>query len=342
MARLIPLDGSSGGQILRAALTLAAVTRQGFEIRKIRARRPRPGLRPQHLAAVRAAAMACNAKVSGAFEGSTDLRFEPSAIAAGRFRFEIETAGAVTLVLQTVLPALATANASSFVEVAGGTHVPASPSFCYLERHWAEVVRRAGLLVTPKLETAGFYPRGGGEAAAGVEAWERRAELRLDKRGALLEVRGVSGAAKIKGGVAERQRDAAQARLWEARRIEAAWDVPELKAGSPGSFMLLEAVFEHGRLALGLLGQKGVRAENLGDRAGRLLLKLLDGEGAVDQHLADQLAVPMALSRQGGLVTTDVVTLHLETVASVLGAFAVPARTWGARGAPGGLEVGRY
>src|SRR5204862_298778 len=82
--------------------------------------------------------------------------------AAGDFRFEIATAGAVTLVLQTVLVPLATAAQPSRVEVTGGTHVPASPSFHYLASHWRAVIERLGLAVTPTLVKAGFYPPGGG------------------------------------------------------------------------------------------------------------------------------------------------------------------------------------
>jgi len=80
-ARLIAIDGASGeggGQILRTALSLSAVTGQGFEMTRIRAGRVRSGLRPQHLAAIRAVGMACGAKVNGAFDGSPDLRFEAS------------------------------------------------------------------------------------------------------------------------------------------------------------------------------------------------------------------------------------------------------------------------
>ena len=113
---LIPLDGSQGeggGQILRTALALSAATGQGFRVERIRAKRLRPGLRPQHLAAVRAAAIACGAEVHGAFDGSPDLRFLPGPVAAGEFRFDIGTAGASTLVLQSVLPVLATAPTAS-------------------------------------------------------------------------------------------------------------------------------------------------------------------------------------------------------------------------------------
>jgi RNA 3'-terminal phosphate cyclase (ATP) len=342
--RLISLDGSQGeggGQIVRTALALSAVTGQGFEITRIRAGRTVPGLRPQHLAAVRAATLACGARVGGAFDGSPDLRFEPGPVAAGDFRFEIATAGAATLVLQTVLLPLATAPQPSRVEVTGGTHVPMSPSFDYLARHWSAVVQRLGVTFSLTLSRAGFYPPGGGEARAEVQPWSRPASLTLEKRGALVALRGTSGASRLKGDVARRQRDAAQSVLWERRRLEAAWEVVDVPASSPGSFLLLEAVFEEGRAAFGMLGQRGVRAEQVGDRAARTLLKFLEAEGAVDPHLADQLGVPLALAGGGGRVTTSEVTGHLETVAGVIAQFGIPASTWGRRGGPGGFEVGR-
>ena len=344
---LIPIDGSQGeggGQILRAALTLSAVTGQGFEITKIRARRSRPGLRPQHVAAARAVALAAQARTSGLFEGSPDFRFEPGAASAGDFRFEIGTAGAVTLVLQTVLPVLATAAGESRIEVQGGTHVPRSPAFPYLERHWAAVVARLGLRARYELVRAGFNPRGGGEARAQVLPWTRPgAALVMESRGRLVAVRGVSGSARVKGDLAVRQRDAAQARLWEERRLETEWEVAEVASEGPGSFLYLEAEFEAGRAAYGWLGEKGVRPEILGDRAARRLLHFLASEegACVDAHLADQLVVPLCLAGGGGRVTTNEVTPHLETVARVAGLFGFKVLVSGRRGGPGLVEVER-
>jgi RNA 3'-terminal phosphate cyclase (ATP) len=333
-------QGEGGGQILRTALALSMATGQGFEITRIRTQRPRPGLRPQHLAAVRAAALACGARVGGAFDGSPDLRFEPGPLAGGDFRFEIETAGAATLVLQTVLTPLARAEQGSRIAVTGGTHVPASPSFDYLARHWAAVVGRMGFRLGFQLEKAGFYPPGGGEVRAEVQPGPLApGPLVIEERGALVAIRGVSGAGRVKGEVAKRQKEAAAARLWERRRLESSWEVLEVKAESPGSFLLLEAEFEQGRAAFGFVGQRGLRPEILGDRAARQLLRFLEAEGAVDPHLADQLALPMVLTG-GGRVTTSEVTSHLQTVAAVLGHFGIPAQTWGRVGGPGGLEVG--
>ncbi|HEY2945922.1 MAG TPA: RNA 3'-terminal phosphate cyclase [Vicinamibacteria bacterium] len=333
-------QGEGGGQIIRTALALSAATGQAFHITRIRAGRVRPGLQPQHLAAVRAAAMVCGASVGGAFDGSPDVRFEPGPVRPGEFRFEIATAGALTLLLQTVIGPLATASEPSRVEVTGGTHVPRSPSFHYLARHWAAVVEWLGLQTRLDLVRAGFYPPGGGEARAEVQPWRRPARLVLENRGKLLAIRGIAGAARLPG-VAERMRRAAEERLWESRRLESAWEVVEVPAPSKGCFLLLEAVFEQGRGAFGLLGERRVRAEALGDRAARQVLKFLDADdGAVDPHLADQLVLPLALAGGGGRVTTPEVTSHLETVADVVSRFGIPARTWGRRGGAGGVEVG--
>lgn len=345
MSALLRLDGAwgeGGGQILRTALTLSALTGLGFEIGRIRARRARPGLRPQHVAAARAVALSCGARVGGLFEGSPDLRFEPGLIAPGEFRFEIGTAGSITLVLQTVMPLLATAQEPSRVEVSGGTHVPASPSYHYLANHWAAAVARLGLHVSLTLRRAGFFPSGGGEVVAEGGGWTRpAAPLCWERRGKLLSVHGTSGSGRLKNNVAERQRRAAEERLWEERRITSAWEVVELHGSSPGSFVLLEAAFEEGRAAFSLLGERGVRAEVIGDRAARMLLGFLEREGAIDPHLADQLVVPLVLGGGGGRVTTTEVTPHLETVASVVSLFGIPAKTWGHLGGPGGFEVAR-
>jgi RNA 3'-terminal phosphate cyclase (ATP) len=342
---MITIEGATGegaGQILRTALALSAATGQGFEMKSIGSRRPRAGLAPGHVAAVRAAALVCGARVHGAFDGSPDFRFEPGEVTPGEFRFELPGGEAVGPVLQTVVPVLATASGKSRIEITGGTHVPLAPTFEYLARPWAATVERLGLGCAFALDTAGFHPRGGGVVRVAVEgSWARPTSLDMSERGTLVEVRGVAGTGRVKGDVGRRLCEAAKVRLWEARRLESAWEVVEVKAAAPGSFLLLEAVFANGRAAIALLGERGLRPELLGERAARRLLRLLEGEAATDPYLADQLAVPLALAGRGGRVTTSGVTAHLERVAGVVSAFGVPARVWGRRGGPGGLEVGQ-
>jgi RNA 3'-terminal phosphate cyclase (ATP) len=342
---VLSLDGSEGeggGQVLRAALALSAGTGQPFEIKRIRERRPRPGLRPQHLAAVRAVSLACQAEVHGAFEGSPDLRFTPRQVQGGDYRLELGAAGPATLLLETVAPVLARAETSSTIAIEGGTHVPLSPSLEFVARHWSAAVSGLGIDVAVRLERAGFARKGGGELRARITPARRPGALYLEERGRLVSLHGVSGVGRLALDVAVRQRDAAQQRLWEARRLEAEWEVLDVPAASPGSFLYVEAVFEGGRGGFSFLGEKGVRPELLGDRAARRLLRFLgDEQGAVDGHLADQLVVPLALSGGGGRVTTTEVTGHLEAVAALAARFGVPARTWGRVGGPGGVEVER-
>jgi RNA 3'-terminal phosphate cyclase (ATP) len=343
---LVAIDGSGsegGGQVLRTALALSVATGRGFELTRIRAQRLRPGLQPQQLAAVRAAAMACNAEVHGGFDGSPDLRFLPHDVAAGEFSFDIGGAGAATLVLQTVVPILALAGTPSRVSVLGGTHVPRSPSFDFLARHWAAVVEPLGIVARMTLVRAGFVPRGEGRIDCEVCPWPRPAKLDLVRRGALVAVRGVAGASHLRGDVAQRASAAARELLWEARRLETEWDVVAGNASSPGSYLQVEGIFEQGRAAFAVLGERGQPPELMGERAARRLLAFVDEDSAVvDPWLADQLAVPLALARGGGRLLTSEVSSHLERVAAVLRAFGVPAETRGRRGGPGELEVGRW
>jgi RNA 3'-terminal phosphate cyclase (ATP) len=315
------------------------VTGQGFELRKIRAQAPQPGLRPAHVAAVRAAELACGARVGGAFDGSPDLRFEPGPVSPGEFRFDLAGAEPAAPLLQMLLLALSTGPAASRVRVTGGTHVPSSPSFEYLQRHWAVILERLGWRTRLELARAGFHPAGGGEVHGDVDPWTPAGSLSLETRGALVELRAVSGSARLREAAGERQVEAVRRRLWESRRLEIAAEVVEVPAESPGAFLMLQAVFEHSRAAFTHVGRRGVAPEALGDRAARELLVFLEGEGAVDPFLGDQLAVPLALAG-GGRLTTSELTAQVEAVVSVLGVFGYPASLSGRIGGPGSVDIG--
>ena len=209
MARTVTIDGSygeGGGQVLRTSLALSALTGKELEIFNVRAGRARLGLRPQHLQAVKAATAICRAEVSGADIGSQTIRFVPGRVRAGDYRFDIGTAGSTSLVLHTVyLPLALSAGGSSRVTITGGTHVPLSPCFHYLDLSWRWHLAHVGIALMLTMERAGFYPPGGGIIHAAIESASRARSLCLDQRGALLRVRGIS-AARLPAHVAERQR----------------------------------------------------------------------------------------------------------------------------------------
>src|SRR5947209_2964264 len=162
---MLELDGSygeGGGQILRTSLALSLITGKPFHLRHIRARRSKPGLQPQHLMSVQAAATIGQAKLRGGSLHSSDLVFEPGTVSPGKYHFRIGTAGATSLVLHTLYLPLALAGGTSTVTIEGGTHVKASPCFDFLKTTWLGYLAIMGIAVDLRLHRYGFYPRGGG------------------------------------------------------------------------------------------------------------------------------------------------------------------------------------
>src|SRR5262245_18665905 len=190
---MLDLDGSlgeGGGQILRTSLALALLTGKAFRLRNVRARRPKPGLQPQHLMSVRAAAQIGQAQVQGDRPGSMDLVFEPGAVVPGKYHFTIGTAGATALVLHTVYVPLALAGAASALTIEGGTHVKAAPCFHFLATTWRAYLALFGVDVRVTMRRAGFYPRGGGLLEVHIEPCPALRPLELDTVPAPTEITG--------------------------------------------------------------------------------------------------------------------------------------------------------
>src|SRR5687768_13837864 len=133
---MIEIDGSQGeggGQMLRTSLSLSMATGQAFRIFNLRANRNKPGLKRQHLTAVRAAAEVSQANVQGDELGSREVLFEPGPVKPGHYRFDIGTAGSTALVFQTLLPVLIVGTEPSHLTLEGGTHNTMAPPLDYLQ-----------------------------------------------------------------------------------------------------------------------------------------------------------------------------------------------------------------
>lgn len=323
---MIEIDGSKGeggGQVLRTSLTLSLLTRKPFRIVRIRAGREVPGLRPQHLECVRAATRISRADVEGDREGSKSLTFSPGPVTPGAYEFRIATAGALTLVLQTVLIPLLHARGPSPILLTGGTHVPWSPTIDYVARVFLSSIEAAGYPPVPiDVLSAGYYPKGGGEVKLAVPEWDPASARPLDRdeRGRVLRIRGVSTVSSLPPHVSDRQAGRAEARLaamgwpYEVERVFT-------PSRQPGTSLLLVAETEGGPIGASALGQKGKPAERVADEACDELARLLASDGAVDPHLADQLVLPLALVAAESSYTTTEVTPHLRTNMEVVRAF---------------------
>jgi RNA 3'-terminal phosphate cyclase (ATP) len=339
MAQLIHIDGSlgeGGGQVLRTSLGLSLVTGQPFLIDRIRAGRPKPGLQRQHLTAVLAAAEIGGAQVEGAELGSQRLTFKPGRVRAGAYRFAIGTAGSTTLVLQTVLPALLSADGPSSVELVGGTHNPMAPPFDFLQHAFAPLLHRMGASLALELRTHGFYPAGGGQWRATVApaAWT---PIELLDRAEKPQQRVRIVLSRIPRHVAEREASTLRARLG-LRADEVTID--EVDSPGPGNVVML-------RLGLGVvtevvtaLGERGVLAEDVAAKVADEALLLLRAGVPVGEHLADQLLVPMALAG-GGVFRTVAPSLHTTTNAQVIERFLPVFFTMREDGIAWRIEVGK-
>ena len=320
---MIHIDGSQGeggGQILRTSLALSLLTNQPFEMVNVRAGRQQPGLRPQHLASVKAAASISKADVEGATPGSTRLVFRPGEVHAGRYEFNIATAGSTCLVLQTIYLPLSKAASGSNITITGGTHAPKSPSFEYLDQHWLKTLRLLGFDIHLDLIEAGFYPQGGGKIQARIRPTPQTLELNLSQRGQLQQIRGVSAVANLDRRIAERQRNQVIHRLGDSYRLNDI-RISELPSRFKGTFLLLLADFEHSQACFFSLGALGKPAERVADEAVDALVEFLATDGAIDAYLADQLLLPLAYASSSSQLRTSRVSNHLLTNASVINTF---------------------
>ena len=346
-------QGEGGGQILRTALSLSAITGRPFRIDRIRKNRLKPGLRPQHLAAVRATALLTDASVTGDEVGSNWISFGPRRpVQPGAWTFDIGTAGSAPLLFQTLCWPLALAGAPSHVTLMGGTHQDHAPSFHYLALIWAPAVARLGFQFDLSLQRAGFHPEGGGELTATVHPARPMPPLELQHRGTLVDAEVLCFVAGLDFTVAERQAERSERRMREAGVPCQVRSVPLPTGSSRGSHVLVVASFERTRSGHGATGERGREAERTADAAVGAFARFLGGRAAIDPKLGDQLLVPAALVAAGriarppgvastALFTVSDVTRHLTTNAEVVRAFLpVEVVLTGDEGGEGTVEVG--
>jgi RNA 3'-terminal phosphate cyclase (ATP) len=343
---ILRIDGSygeGGGQILRTALALSCVFRRPIEITNIRRSRKKPGLMPQHLTAVKAAAAVSHAVVEGAELSSTTLRFSPGHLTGGEYLFDVSekkgSAGSTSLVLQTILLPLCFAERQSSVTVIGGTHVPWSPSFHYFKHVFLPALVHLGVKAELNIEKWGWYPIGGGKVTATVNPMREFLPLDIAERGKLVRVTGISAVSNLPQDIAKRQRDQALTMLSEKGIVA---DIEIVTAPSPGkgTLVFLIAEYEHITVGFDSLGAIGKRAEEVADEACKALFEYIDAGGALDPHLADQIIPYLALASGPSTFTTSRITQHLLTNIWVVKQFVdVEIHVEGKEGEPGAVRV---
>ena len=338
----LTIDGSygeGGGQILRTALALSIVLSKPIEIINIRKGRKKGGLQPQHLTCVNACGEISNAHIEGNEIGSSLLRFHPGKLKSGDFTFDVAekrgSAGSTSLVLQTLLPPLILGKDPVRLTVMGGTHVPWSPPFHYLKEVFLPVIEMMGASIELSIEKWGWYPIGGGilhteidpvrkgivshPLGARNDSGDRPSGIssglngiRIEDRGRLLRVHGISAVSNLPLSIAERQRSEGIKCL---KTLGVDTDIEVISAPSPGkgTFFFLVAEYEGIKTGFSSIGAIGKSAEEVAREACRDVFDYHRSRGAVDPHLADQLIPYIALAKGMSSFTTTKITRHLLT-----------------------------
>lgn len=308
--------------MVRTALTLSALLGEPFRIENIRGARPNPGLRPQHLTAVRAMADICDAQISGAEVDATSMTFRPGALEGGSVEVDIGTAGSITLLFDAVLPLATGLEGSLTISATGGTDVKWSPTAAYFEEVKLPLLEPFGLQASVSFDRTGFYPAGGGHGTLRLEPSSLQ-PIDLTDRGSYVGARISSKASRVleQRSVAERQADAAAEVVSGADLEIREQSTAYVDTYSTGSSIGIELEYEDSRAGFDALGERGKPAEAVGRAAAEAALSFNAGRAAVDDHMADQLLVFLALA--GGEVLIPRVTEHVETGRCLLAAFDV-------------------
>lgn len=322
---MITIDGSygeGGGQILRSAIALSVITNKPIEIINIRAKRSNPGLRPQHIAAIKLLAELADAEVHNLKIGSSNIRFIPNKITKDKIRFDIGTAGSISLVLQAIIPAISLSNNHAEVELIGGTDVRWSPTIDYISYVLRDAYKAIGIEFSLEVIRRGYYPKGGGRVRCIIKPSKvNPIELLSTPR---VEPKIISICSMLPKHVAERQIAAALSRLEKEGIRCNSYSLSIARAISPGSSILVYATSDYGPFIGGdAIGEKGKPAEQVGLEAAENFLKPYLNNASVDAHLADMLVLPLSLADDISKFVVDEISKHLETnlyiVKSIIG-----------------------
>lgn len=314
---MIEIDGSvleGGGAILRIASALSAITGKPIHVFNIRKGREKTGLKTQHLLGIQALSQLYKGVLEGDRLGSEEIKFYPGEIQAKDLHIKIETAGSITLLLQSlILPVLSSPKPIKIIFSGGGTDTFFSPTSDYFRFVFLKTLEKMGVEIEIEIFKRGYYPVGGAEVEVRVFPSKLK-NLNLRERGALKKILVISGASEFLKSrrVAERQ-IAGVREILAKLKLPVEEKVEYYKTPCPGSQICLIARFENTVLGTDNLGKLGKRAEDVGKEATLELLKEEKTQACLDKHLADQILPYMALAPGKSQVTVSEITSHCKT-----------------------------
>ncbi|HSR10967.1 MAG TPA: RNA 3'-terminal phosphate cyclase [Thermodesulfobacteriota bacterium] len=329
---MIEIDGSvhsGSGTLLRHAVALAALLGEALHMTRIRAKRDKPGLRPQHVQAVRACADFSRGEIEGAEVGSSEILFQPGrgALTGGDYEWDIGTAGSTTMLASALVPAAVFAESRSSFTITGGVFQDFAPSAFHQQKILVPLLNRMGAKIGIDIVRPGYPPKGQGKIRVTVEpAGQELKPLEMMRPGRAETIRGISLASHLKTEkVASRMAEESRNALGEKGYPVLCEVIEDRSAVQKGAALLLWAETETGcLLGADQAGKPGRRSEKIARFVAASLLEDLSSGAATDRHLADQLIVYAALAGGTTRYTIPRMTDHVESnlwlVYKILGA----------------------
>jgi RNA 3'-phosphate cyclase len=264
------------------------------------------------LKAINALEVLCDARVAGARVGSKRVSFKPGQIKSGRFKVDIGTAGSTTLLIQALLPVALSSKGNVEIEARGGTDVKWSPPIDYFKDVFCYFLCEIGVSIECEVKSRGFYPQGGGCVTTRVKPWVEKNQLELTDRGKL---RGIYTSSIATSDLKKPEVVEKQVKGF-LKEVSPHHEVAGIKRGyvdclSTGSVLNAYAEYEHARVGASTLGERGLRAEEVGRKTAHGLFSMMDLKSPLDSHMTDQIIPYLALAK--GRIKAGKITNHCET-----------------------------
>ena len=295
--------GEGGGQIIRSAITLSSITKQPIHIVNIRKNRKVPGLKAQHLTAIKILKKISNSKVFGDEIGSTELKFIPGEIKNSKLSENVGTAGSISLILQVLIPIVAISQKKLDLSIKGGTDVQWSPTMFYTQHVLREAYSRMGINFSVDLKKRGYYPKGNGEINLEINPSNVKA-ISLSKR-KTNQTKILSTFSKISNEKIESEIKRIKEKLVNENFVVDI-EIRKEEALDSGASLLIYIIDENSITGIDSLFDKKTQSFDID----------LDGfleDLAVDENLADMIVVPASLAKGKTTFQVKKITKHLET-----------------------------
>ena len=310
---MIEIDGSiGGGQILRTAIGLSALTLKPFRMINIRKNRPKSGLKAQHLSGIKIAGELCRAEMIGTKIDSTKLEFVPHLHDFSDKYIDIGTAGSIQLLMQTITPTLIFSDKTVTLKIKGGTAGLGAPTAEYTKYVIFPMLGKLGFC-PPRMEILkqGFYPRGGGVVKVKFFPTTQIKSIRLVECGEVINIRGFSIAGKLPVSVAERQAKAAK-KVLSNNGFEGEIESSNVQTFSAGTSTTIFAECQNTILGADEIGKIGKRAEQVGEDTATSLISSIKSGKAFDKCMSDQIIPFIALAKGRSEITVEDFTEHVR------------------------------